>query len=104
MGKQVYDFLLDAAAEEPKSVGFEFMGKPFTYGTLAETSRKLASGLAALGIQAGQSVGLMLPNIPHFPEAMFGSWMNGNVIVPMNVLQKGPEIRYLIEDSKIRAL
>ena len=104
MGKQVYDFLLEAAAEEPKSVALEFMGKPITFGLLAENSRKLASGLAAQGVQPGSSVGLMLPNIPHFPEAMFGSWLNGNVIVPMNVLLKAPEVRYLIDDSQIRAL
>jgi long-chain acyl-CoA synthetase len=104
MGKQVYDYLLDAGAEEPKAVALEFMGKPISYGTLADNARKLAFGLAAQGVKPGESVGLMLPNLPQFPEALFGAWLNGNVVVPMNVLLKAPEVRYLVDDSQLRAL
>jgi long-chain acyl-CoA synthetase len=104
MGKQVYEYLLDAGAEEPKAIALEFMGKPISFGTLADNARKLASGLAAHGVKPGTSVGLMLPNLPQFPEALFGAWINGNVVVPMNVLLKAPEVRYLVEDSEIGAL
>ena len=104
MTKQVYEYLLDAAAEVPDSPALEFMGQPSTFGKLAENARKLANGLEAQGISKGEALGLMLPNIPHFVEALYGSWLHGNVVVPMSVLSTGPEIRYLVEDSSIRAI
>jgi len=104
MSTQVYDYLLQAAAEVPDGAALEFMGHPVTYGRLAENARKLASGLEAQGVPKDASVGLMLPNIPQFVEALYGSWLHQNVVVPISVLATGPELRYLIEDSKIRAL
>ncbi|HKU39794.1 MAG TPA: AMP-binding protein [Polyangiales bacterium] len=104
MSTQVYDYLLKAAAEVPDAAALEFMGQPVTYGRLADNARKVASGLEAQGIAPGASLGLMLPNIPQFVEALYGSWLHKNVVVPISVLATGPELRYLIEDSKIKAL
>jgi long-chain acyl-CoA synthetase len=104
MTKQVYEYLLDAAAEVPEGVALEFMGQPSKFGVLAENARKLANGLTAQGIPTGASIGLMLPNIPHFVEALYGSWLHGNVVVPMSVLSTAPEVRYIATDSKIKAL
>lgn len=104
MTERVYDFLLGSAVEQPDGVALEFMGKSFTYRQLADRARQLAGGLAAHGIQAQESVALMLPNIPQFAEALYGAWMNGNVVVPMNVLLTAPEVRYVFEDADIRAV
>ncbi|HKU43941.1 MAG TPA: AMP-binding protein [Polyangiales bacterium] len=102
--ERVYDFLLRPAAEEPEGVALEFMGKSFTYHQLAERARQLASGLAAHEVPAAASVALMLPNVPQFAEALYGAWMNGNVVVPMNVLLTAPEVRYVLDDASIRVL
>jgi long-chain acyl-CoA synthetase len=104
MSMQVYDHLLKAAADVPDAAALEFMGKPVSYARLAENALKLASGLEAQGVERGASIGLLLPNIPQFVEALYGSWFHGNVVVPMSVLSTAPEIRYLVEDSSIRAL
>jgi long-chain acyl-CoA synthetase len=104
MAEHVYDFLLKAAAEDPDAVALEFMGRPSTYEQLAVAAGRVAGGLAEHDLPAGSSVGLMLPNMPQFVEALYGAWINGNVVVPMNVLLTPPEIQYLIEDSSIRAL
>jgi long-chain acyl-CoA synthetase len=104
MVRHVYDYLLSAAAEVPNGVALEFMGRPITFGALGESARKLAGGLAKQGIPSGSSVGLMLPNIPQFAEALYGAWLNDNVVVPINVMSTPPELRYLIEDSSIRAI
>lgn len=104
MTTHTFQNLLSAAAQTPEATALEFMGQQIPYAALANNARKLAAGLAAQGIAEGASVGLMLPNIPHFVEALYGTWLHGNVVVPMNVLLTGPEVRYLIEDSKIRAI
>jgi long-chain acyl-CoA synthetase len=104
MVNHVFENLLNAQAKHPNRTALEFMGQQISFGALAQNARKLATGLKVHGVEPGASVGLMLPNIPHFAEALYGAWMNGNVVVPMNVLLTAPEIRYLVEDSKIQAL
>jgi long-chain acyl-CoA synthetase len=104
MVRHVYEYLLNAAAEAPNGIALEFAGKPVTYGILGEGARKVASGLKAQGVASGSSVGIVLPNIPQFAEALYGSWLNDNVVVPINVLSTAPELRYLIVDSSIQAI
>jgi long-chain acyl-CoA synthetase len=104
MANHVFETLLKAQAEHPNRTAIEFMGQQISFGVLAQNARKLATGLSAHGVDRGAAVGLLLPNIPHFAEALYGAWMHGNVVVPMNVLLTPPEIRYVVEDSKIQAL
>jgi long-chain acyl-CoA synthetase len=98
----VYEGLTAAAADVPERAALEFRGQSTGYGALAEQSQRVAGGLRAQGVQAGDSVALMLPNVPAFAAALYGAWMNGSVVVPMNVLLTPPEIRYLLEDSRVR--
>ncbi len=41
----------------------------------------------------------MLPNVPHFPMAYYGTLRAGGVVVPMNVLLKRREVDYYLGDS-----
>ena len=101
---KVYEYLLNAAREEPDKACLEFMGKAIPYAYLADQARCVAAGIRGLGIEPGDSVGLMLPNLPQFVSALYGALMNGNVVVPLNVLLKPPEIRYQVEDSNMRLI
>ncbi len=40
----------------------------------------------------------MLPNVPYFPIAYYGVLRAGGVVVPMNVLLKGREVGFYLED------
>ena len=101
---RLYDYLLEAAREEPQKIALEFQDKKIPFGYLADESRKLAAGLRDVGLQTGQSVGAILPNIPNFVAAQFGTNMAGGTFVPMNVMLRAPEIRYVVEDSDLRVL
>ncbi len=46
----------------------------------------------------------MLPNVPQFPIAYYGVLLAGGVVVPMNVLLKGREVTYYLEDLGAKAL
>ncbi len=46
----------------------------------------------------------MLPNVPYFPVAYFGVLRAGGVVVPMNVLLKGREVAFYLEDSGAKLL
>ena len=59
----------------------------------------VASALQARGIQPGDKVSLLIPNVPDFTIAYFGILYAGATVVPINVLLKRREIAYLIEDT-----
>ena len=75
-----------------------------TYGQLDALSDQVAASLVKLGLERGERVGIMLPNVPHFPVAYFGVLKAGGVVVPMNVLLKAPEVNYYLSDSQARFL
>ncbi len=74
------------------------------YGTLHAYAQRFAGALAKLGIQRGEHVALMLPNVPQFPIAYFGAHYAANPVVPLNVLLAPDEIAYHLEDSGAAAL
>lgn len=101
---KVYDCLLTAAQEEPGRIALEFAGREYSYGAVAEEAGRVAAALRREGVGPGEAVGLMLPNLPEFVTALFGTFINGGFIVPFNVLLRPPEIRYLCEDSGVRLI
>ena len=42
---------------------------------------------------------MVLPNVPPFPVLFYGALAVGAVVVPMNPLLKGREVKYYLEDS-----
>ncbi|CAG4884419.1 putative 1-acylglycerol-3-phosphate O-acyltransferase [Georgfuchsia toluolica] len=57
--------------------------EPLTYGALADESRAVANGLAAHGIESGQTVVIMLPTSRDFFLAFIGTLLAGGVPVPI---------------------
>jgi long-chain acyl-CoA synthetase len=70
-----------------------------TYDQLDERSARVAGLLAARGVEPGDRIGLMLPNIPQFPMLYYGVLRAGAVVVPMNPLLKAREVEYYLGDS-----
>jgi long-chain acyl-CoA synthetase len=75
-----------------------------TYGELDRAARGVATSLRARGIEPGDKVALMIPNVPDFSIAYFGILYAGAAVVPLNVLLTAPEVRYHLEDSDARLL
>jgi long-chain acyl-CoA synthetase len=74
------------------------------YKTVHGMSQRFAGGLRKLGVKRGQHVALLLPNVPHFTIAYFGSHYAGSPVVPLNVLLTADEIAYHLTDSDAVAL
>ena len=51
----------------------------------------------AKGVEPGDRVGIMLPNVPYFAVVYYGVLRAGGVVVPMNVLLKGREVAFYLE-------
>src|SRR6202008_4354212 len=75
-----------------------------SYAELDDHSARLATLLPEHGLQQGDRVGVMLPNVLEFPISYYGVLRAGGVAVPMNVLLKRREIAYYLEDSGAKLL
>ena len=74
-------------------------GQSISYGQLHAMAAKVAGDLRAAGIQPGDRVAIILPNVPAFPVVFWGILLAGGVVVPMNPLLKAGEIDYFFTDS-----
>ncbi len=93
-----------AAADHPDRVALRLDDLTLTYAQLHEAAGRMSALLAAHGVQPGDRVGIMLPNVPAFPIAFYGALAADAVVVPMNPLLKGREVAYYLSDSGARVV
>jgi len=96
--------LSESAERAPDSAAIRLGEHELSYGQLDEQSARLAAMLRERGMERGDRVGVMLPNVPQFPIAYYGVLQAGGVVVPMNVLLKRREIAFYLEDSGAKLL
>lgn len=63
----------------------------WTYRDLAEAARAAADRLGAAGVQPGDRVIVLSPNCPELVVSMFGAWLAGAVLVPLD-LRTAPDV------------
>ncbi|MFZ2173124.1 MAG: long-chain fatty acid--CoA ligase [Rhodococcus sp. (in: high G+C Gram-positive bacteria)] len=95
--------LEDSARRYPDRVALVLGDTRITYGELDARSNQVANLLIERGIEPGDTVALSFPNVPEFAIVYYGIVKAGAVVVPLNILLKGREIAYHLEDSGARA-
>jgi long-chain acyl-CoA synthetase len=75
-----------------------------SYEALDAGTKAVAGFLKSKGVEPGDRVGLMLPNLPYFPFAFYGVLRLGASVVPMNPLLKQREVAFHLGDSGAKAL
>jgi long-chain acyl-CoA synthetase len=75
-----------------------------SYAALDDASARVTALLRERGVEPGDRVALMLPNVPHFAIVYYGVLRAGATVLPMNVLFKRREVAFLLGDSEARVL
>lgn len=75
-----------------------------TYAQLEEITNRLANGLRTSGINAGDRVVLVMPNLPHFIFSYYALLKLGAVVVPLNFMMEDEEIVGVIGSVQPRAI
>ncbi|MEQ1507436.1 MAG: benzoate-CoA ligase family protein, partial [Myxococcota bacterium] len=75
-----------------------------SYAALADRALRVASALRDLGVEPEQRVALALVDTVDWPAAFLGAILLGAVPVPLNTLLVADDYRYLLRDSRARAL
>jgi long-chain acyl-CoA synthetase len=93
------DLLTRAAEQHGDRIALKLDEQELNYAFLNEGASRIAGLLKAKGIEPGDRVAIMLPNVPYFPVVYYGILRAGGVVVPMNVLLKGREVDFYVSDS-----
>lgn len=90
----------NAASRYADQPAFINMGEVMTFRKLEERSRAFAAYLQqGLGLQKGDRVALMMPNLLQYPIALFGILRAGMVVVNVNPLYTPRELEHQLNDS-----
>ncbi|MGI3785543.1 MAG: long-chain-fatty-acid--CoA ligase [Janthinobacterium lividum] len=92
----------DRAATSPDAVAVRQGAVQLTYAELDAASAAFAERLRGLGVEPGDRVALVAPNVTAFPVAYYAILRAGAVVVPMNPLLKAGEVAYTWQDCGAR--
>ena len=104
MGTNLATIVTASAARDADAPAVRLGDRTLTYGDLDDRSARLATLLHERGLERGDRVGVMLPNVLEFPVLYYGVLRAGGIAVPMNVLLKRREIEFYLGDSGAKLL
>jgi long-chain acyl-CoA synthetase len=96
--------LRESAATRPDHIAIRMGERTLDYAEVDRKARGLATALRERGIEPGEKVAIMIPNVPEFTVTYFGILYAGCTAVPINVLLSAPEVTYHLQDSDARLL
>ena len=86
------------------SAAYKFMGASFSFRAIDDASRALAAWLQSTGLQRGDRVAIMMPNVPQYPVAVAAVLRAGLVVVNVNPLYTPRELEHQLKDSGAKAI
>ncbi|MCH7343542.1 long-chain-fatty-acid--CoA ligase [Pelomonas sp. CA6] len=97
--------LMEAAFKKyPDRPAYKLMGRSISFAQIDEASRALAAYLQSLGLERGDRVAIMMPNIPQYPVAVAAVLRAGFVVVNVNPLYTPRELEHQLKDSGAKAI
>jgi len=91
------------AAERPNAAALDLAGTVLTWGALHERVLRVAEGLRARCLKAGDVIAVQLPNLPEFLIAHLAIARLGAVMCTLHMPYRGAEIEALLRHSGARA-
>jgi len=98
------DLLLRTTQRCPDHEALVFDDSRFSYAEVTERAIAAARSLAALGIERGDPVGLLLPNGIDFVSSFFGAQLLGAVVVPINTRFRARELRHVVASADLEVI
>ncbi|WP_210516220.1 AMP-binding protein [Hymenobacter terricola] len=106
LGETIGENLRRTVARYPRQEALvvAHQGYRATYRELWAQTSQLAKGLLALGVAAGERVGLWAPNRSEWVVTQFGSARVGAILVNINPAYRASELQYVLNQSGCRVL
>ncbi len=100
----LHEMLSNTARELPNHPAIIFFGQKIRYAELDLLSNRFAHALRGLGVQVGDRVAILLPNVPQCVIAFYGTLRAGAIVVLGSPLSNEKEIAHQIRDSGAQVL
>ncbi|TAK86532.1 MAG: acyl-CoA synthetase [Betaproteobacteria bacterium] len=97
-------FIERAAYVYPNRLAVVHGAQRYSWKETYARCRRLASALAKRGVRPGETVAVMLPNIPPMYEAHFGVPMCGAVLNTLNTRLDGESIAFMLKHGEAKVL
>lgn len=88
----------------PDGEAVSLSGSALTWRELDALTSRLAAGLAELGLEPGDRVGVLAGNCLEYLELAIAGYKLGTILVPLNVRLTSGELSYIIEHAGCRAV
>jgi long-chain acyl-CoA synthetase len=98
------DLFRDSVLGYAERPAFQSFGKSLSFAEVGRHAAAFSAWLRAQGVEKGDRVALMMPNILAYPVAMFGVHLAGAAVVNVNPLYTATELVHQINDSGARLI
>jgi len=110
----IYQNLINTVKTEPQNIAISFNDEHVSYQQLLNNVTTVASGFQNYFSESKHvnkekpldkpSVGLFLPNSIDYISLVYGAFMSGNILVPINVMLTARELVYIFDNSNLSLL
>jgi long-chain acyl-CoA synthetase len=100
----IVEVLEQSCSKYKDRMAYHNMGAEITYAELDYLTRNFAASLQNMGLQQGDRIALMMPNILQYPVALFGALRAGLVVVNTNPMYTARELRHQLVDAGAKAI
>ncbi len=100
----IADILNRTAARLPGKTAFVFNDQETSYRTLQQMSESFASALEKMEVKKGDRVAVFAPSCLEFVVSWFSVVKRGAVFIPVNIMLKARESRYILENAQVGTL
>jgi long-chain acyl-CoA synthetase len=102
--ESLVELLEESFKKNARSTAYSFMGKDTTFAQTDSLSVAFGAYLQGLGLEKGDRVALMMPNMPQYPIAVAAILRAGLVVVNVNPLYTARELEHQLKDSGAKAI
>jgi long-chain acyl-CoA synthetase len=96
--------MADSFAKYANRTAYSYMAQDISYAQTDVKSHALAAYLQSLGLEKGDRVAIMMPNVPQYPVAVAAILRAGLVVVNVNPLYTPRELEHQLKDSGAKAI
>jgi acyl-CoA synthetase (AMP-forming)/AMP-acid ligase II len=97
-------FLERSARVWPGKIAVIYGGRRLTYSQFAAEAGRVAGALRASGVEPGDRVAYLMPNLPEMLVAHFAVPLAGGILVAVNTRLTAEEVAYILRHSGARIL
>ena len=104
MSGNIASILTETVEKHGDRIALKLEDIEIPYRAVDEASARVAGLLKQKGVEPGDRVAVMLPNVPYFAFIYYGVLRMGGAVVPINPRYEASEVAYHVKDSGAKLL